>query len=138
MKLLKSPTGTWNGKPRVAIMIAKNIHQPAAHVTKQHAPAAWKVVEVASALWHTTHDWERLTTKTFPATAALPAKSAANSQYATVNKMKANVRAKKMTTKQILTRNEQMRKMKLIRPMKSMMKPYPTDILLALGTLSSP
>jgi hypothetical protein len=47
--------------------------------------------------------------------------------------MKANNREKKMTTKQILTRNEQMRKMKVTRPMKSMMKPYPTEILLAIG-----
>jgi hypothetical protein len=36
-------------------MIAKNIHQPAAHVTKAHAPAAWKGVEVTLAIWHTTH-----------------------------------------------------------------------------------
>lgn len=83
-------------------MMAKNIHQPAAHVTKAHAPAV---------------------TNIFDARPALPTISSANSQYATVKKIRASSSERKMTKKQIFTRSEHTRKIRVITPIQSRMNP---------------
>jgi len=75
--------GSWSGKSREASKMAKKIHQPRAHTTKQQAPPALsKVIAV----------------DTFPK---------ARFQYAPARHPKAGTRNKKIPTKTMLVRSAQ-------------------------------
>lgn len=57
---------------------------------------------------------------------ALPVKSSASSQYATVNKAKVRTSVRKITTKQTFVRNAHTKNMNDTTPMKIRKKPMPT------------
>ena len=75
--------GSWNGKSREASKMAKKIHHPRAHTTKQQAPAAM------SRFW------------------AIDTLPLARFQYAPVRQPKAGIKKKKMPTKTRLVRSAQ-------------------------------